>query len=96
MLNKFEQGGIPIVLISSYRIYREKFPHWVVVTGFDEKYIYVHDPYVDTEQGKTVVDTMNMPILRKEFESMARYGKSAQQAALVLYKRQQTGEAKDK
>ncbi|KPK11155.1 MAG: ribosomal-protein-alanine acetyltransferase, partial [Acidithiobacillales bacterium SG8_45] len=39
MLKKFEQGGIPIVLISSYRIYREKFPHWVVVTGFDDKYI---------------------------------------------------------
>src|SRR3569623_1299183 len=27
---RFEQGGIPIVLISSYRIYHEKFPHWVV------------------------------------------------------------------
>jgi ribosomal-protein-alanine acetyltransferase len=92
MLKKFEQGGIPIVLISSYRIYREKFPHWVVVTGFDDKYIYVHDPYVDIEHGKSVVDTMNMPILRKEFETMARYGKSAQQAALVLYRREERGE----
>src|SRR3569833_2411526 len=44
---RFEQGGIPIVLISSYRIYHEKFPHWVVVTGFDERFIYVHDPFVD-------------------------------------------------
>ena len=96
MQKKFEQGGIPIVLISSYRIYREKFPHWVVVTGFDEKYVYVHDPYVDTEQGKNVVDTMNMPILKKEFESMARYGKSAQQAALVIYKRQHADHTKDK
>ncbi len=25
---KFEAGGIPIVPTSSYRIYREKFPHW--------------------------------------------------------------------
>jgi uncharacterized protein YvpB len=59
-----------------------------VVTGFDRKYIYVHDPYVDTEHGKTVIDTMNMPILKKEFEAMARYGKSAQQAALVLYRQE--------
>ena len=94
MQKKFEQGGIPIVLISSYRIYREKFPHWVVVTGFDEKHIYVHDPYVDIETGKSAVDTMNMPILRKEFEAMARYGKSAQQAALVLYRRENASEVR--
>jgi predicted double-glycine peptidase len=82
---KFEQGGIPVVLISSYQIYHEKFPHWVVVTGFDEKYIYVHDPYVDYDAGKTSIDCMNMPIPRKAFESMARYGKAAQKAVLILY-----------
>jgi ribosomal-protein-alanine acetyltransferase len=87
---KFEAGGIPIVLISSYRIYREKFPHWVVVTGFDEKYIYVHDPYVDSESGKTATDCINMPILKKDFEHMARYGKAVQQAVLIL-KRRDTG-----
>ena len=43
----FAAGAIPLVLISSYRIYHEKFPHWVVVTGFDERFIYVHDPYID-------------------------------------------------
>jgi hypothetical protein len=84
---KFEAGGIPIVLISSYRIYREKFPHWVVVTGFDEKYIYVHDPYVDHEAGKTATDCINMPILKKDFERMARYGKAGQQAVLILTRR---------
>jgi hypothetical protein len=49
---KFEAGGIPLVLISSYRIYGERFPHWVVVTGFDDHYIYVHDPLVDDEKAK--------------------------------------------
>lgn len=81
---KFEDGGIPIVLISSYRIYHEKFPHWVVVTGFDSKYIYVHDPYVDQRHGKVVTDCTNMPISRKEFERMARYGKAAQKAVIVV------------
>jgi ribosomal protein S18 acetylase RimI-like enzyme len=84
---EFDNGAIPVVLISSYRIYREKFPHWVVVTGFDDRFIYVHDPYVDTEKGKTVTDTMNMPILQKDFERMARYGKTAQRAALILRRR---------
>ncbi len=84
---KFEAGGIPIVLISSYRIYHEKFPHWVVVTGFDEKYIYVHDPFVDYESQKTQTDCINMPILKKDFELMAKYGKAGQKAVLIIKKR---------
>ncbi|MFZ5493499.1 MAG: GNAT family N-acetyltransferase/peptidase C39 family protein [Pseudomonadota bacterium] len=83
----FADGGIPIVLISSYRIYREKFPHWVVVTGFDERYVYVHDPFVDADAGKTRTDCINMPILKKDFQRMARYGKAGQRAALVLRRR---------
>ena len=81
---KFLAGGIPIVLISSYRIYHEKFPHWVVVTGFDARYIYVHDSFVDTEVGKSVTDCVNMPILKKDFERMARYGKAGQKAVLII------------
>ncbi len=84
MYESFERGGIPVVLISSYRIYQEKFPHWVVVTGFDERFVYVHDPYVDWEKGKTVTDCMNMPILRRDFERMSRYGKSGLRAALII------------
>ena len=81
---KFDQGAIPLVLISSYRIYGERFPHWVVVTGFDDHYIYVHDPYVDVEQNETVTDSINMPIPRQEFQRMARYGKVGQKAVLLL------------
>jgi len=84
MKTAFDGGAIPVVLISSYRIYREKAPHWVVVTGFDDRFIYVHDPYVDSENGKTATDSVNMPILRTDFERMARYGKSGQRAVLVL------------
>jgi ribosomal protein S18 acetylase RimI-like enzyme/predicted double-glycine peptidase len=84
MRNYFEQGAIPVVLISSYRIYKEKFPHWVVVTGFDERYVYVHDSFVDDEKGKTSTDCINMPILQKDFDRMARYGKSGLRASLVL------------
>lgn len=83
---KFEAGGIPLVLISSYRIYGERFPHWVVVTGFDDHYIYVHDPLVDVEKGEIVTDSINLPIPHREFQRMARYGKAGQKAVLVLYR----------
>lgn len=84
---KLGRDGIPVVLISSYRIYREKFPHWVVVTGFDDKYIYIHDPYVDEEKGETIADCLNMPILHRDFEHMSRYGKQAQRAVVIVYSR---------
>jgi hypothetical protein len=61
----------------------------VVVTGFDDRFIYVHDPLVDKDMGKTITDCVNMPILRKDFERMARYGKAAQKAVLILKKRVQ-------
>lgn len=85
----FESGAIPLVLISSYRIYHERSPHWVVVTGFDERFVYTHDPYVDEEEGETVTDSINMPIPRREFHRMARYGKAGQKAALILRRRSQ-------
>ncbi len=80
-----DSGAVPVVLISSYRLYQEKFPHWVVMTGHDEHFIYFHDPYIDVEKGKTVTDSVNMPIAQQEFERMARYGKSGQRAALIIY-----------
>ncbi len=80
-------GGIPIVLISSYRIYRERSPHWVVVTGVDRHFVFVTDPYVDVAAGRTLTDCVNMPVTREAFDRMARYGRSGQQAAVVVYTR---------
>ncbi|WP_223806933.1 MULTISPECIES: GNAT family N-acetyltransferase/peptidase C39 family protein [unclassified Marichromatium] len=80
----WEGGAVPLVLISSYRIYQEKFPHWVVVTGFDARFVYVHDPYVDAERGETRLDSMDMPIQRAEFTRMARYGRVGLQAVVLV------------
>ena len=73
-----------MVLISSHRIYEERFPHWLVITGFDRDFIYVHDPFVDDSEGEIVADCVNMPVARSEFERMARYGRTGQRAVLVI------------
>ncbi len=86
MREAFSAGAIPLVLISSWRIYREKFPHWVVVTGFDDKFIYVHDPFVDDEKEKSESDCVSMPIRQDEFARMARYGKSGLRTAVIVSK----------
>ncbi|MEK9501262.1 peptidase C39 family protein [Gaopeijia maritima] len=77
-------GAVPLVLISSWAIYGTRVPHWVVVTGFDEHFVYVHDPFIDEEEGETPADSINMPIGRAQFERMARYGRRGLQAALFI------------
>lgn len=78
------QGEIPLVLISSYRIYGEKMPHWVVVVGIDKHFVYVNDPFVDYDEGETLSDSIHIPIPCREFARMARYGRSGLQAVVLL------------
>jgi hypothetical protein len=79
-------GAIPVVLISQYRIYGDKEPHWIIVSGCDQRFIYAHDPYI-SEAHVTTTDRVSIPILRREFELMARYGRSRLQAAIIVSKR---------
>jgi len=83
MAQAVREGAIPIVLISSYRIYREKFPHWVVVAGADERFLYVHDPLV-YDRHHAELDRTSMPIPKRDFERMARYGKAQLKATVLL------------
>jgi ribosomal protein S18 acetylase RimI-like enzyme len=85
---RLRAGAIPIVLISTYRLDRRKQPHWVVITGFDEQFVYVHDPFIDPAGERTSTDHVHIPILRGEFERMARYGKTQLKAALLVSKRE--------
>lgn len=81
----FDAGAVPIILISSWRLYGEKAPHWIVVTGFDDGFVYAHDPYIDRDEVDKEPDpTIHVPIPRHEFERMTRYGKAALQAALLV------------
>lgn len=80
--------GVPLVLISSYRLTGEKAPHWVVVSKMDDRFIYVNDPEVDEEIGKTETDCVDVPIRRSEFERMAQYGRSQLRAMVVVYEKE--------
>ncbi|MBM6551973.1 GNAT family N-acetyltransferase/peptidase C39 family protein [Marinomonas ostreistagni] len=71
-----------IVLISTYRLDGKKSPHWVVVTGYDEQHIYVHDP--DFEEGVALVECQYVPVLKADFEKMSKFGRSKLRAAIVL------------
>jgi hypothetical protein len=70
---------------------QKKAPHWVVVSGFDESCLYVHDPdfkmdaRTDIEgEARVAMDCQHLPIAREDFQAMRRYGGSRLQAAVVL------------
>src|SRR3546814_6638037 len=79
-----QDGWIPILLISSYRFNAERVPHWIVVTGVDDRFLLVHDPDMDDDLLKTDMDCVHVPVPRSAFESMTRYGRSQLQAAVFL------------
>jgi len=82
-----QDGGQPLVLISSYRLTRSKSPHWVMVTDCDEDFVYLHDPDVDHSQHRQPMDCQHVPVSHGEFEKMSRFGRGKLRAAVVLYAR---------
>jgi len=79
-----DSGAVPIVLISSWRIYGDKVPHWVVVTGYDERFIFIHDPFKDPREVRRAAEGCNVPVAREEFDRMARYGRTRLRAAVII------------
>jgi ribosomal-protein-alanine acetyltransferase len=80
-----DNGGQPLVLISSYRLTRSKSPHWVIVTDCDEEFVYLHDPDVDHSQHRQPMDCQHVPVSHGEFEKMCSFGRDKLRAAVILF-----------
>jgi ribosomal protein S18 acetylase RimI-like enzyme len=83
LIKAFDQGDIPLILISTYRLDKTKSPHWVTMSGYDEDCIYVHDPAPD-EDSQTALDCQYLPILRADFDMMSCYGRSRLRTAVLI------------
>jgi ribosomal protein S18 acetylase RimI-like enzyme len=76
-----QRGGVPIVLISLWRLHGEKGPHWVVVTGFDGAVFRILDPIAPPPDGDPGIS-----ISIDEFRRITRYGRRRNTAAVILSK----------
>jgi ribosomal-protein-alanine acetyltransferase len=81
------RGALIIVLVSAYRMFGKKIPHWVLVVGDDGRHLITHDPWVEHRELESHADAASLPIPYAEFERMARYGRDGLRAAIVLNKR---------
>jgi hypothetical protein len=81
---RFQQGMIPIMLVSTFYIHGDHVAHWVVVTGFDAANVYVNDPWVALDRGKTPKDMTDFPVPRGAFDRMTCYGKQRERACVLV------------
>jgi len=81
-----EAGALAIVLISGYRMFGQKVPHWVLVHGADERHLIIHDPWLEHERHESAADASSLPIPFAEFDRMARWGRSAVRAQILIAK----------
>ncbi len=82
-------GGLPLLLISSYRLHGDRAPHWVLLTAADERFLYINDPFVDYEEGQVDTDCFGIPIAPVELERMMRLGRRKHHACVVVYPRRE-------
>ncbi len=85
LINALNADMVPIVLISYYRLFREKAPHWVVVTGYADDHLFFHDPYVGYYEDKRKARSISMPV--DEFWKIARFGKEFNWSVVFLGKK---------
>lgn len=86
LIEAFNLGAVPLILISTYRMDSKKAPHWVVMSGFDDECIYVHDPDPET-YGQTALDCQYIPLARSDFELMTSFGRTRLRTAVIVYRK---------
>jgi len=93
LVDAFARGDNVLVLISTYRLDRKKAPHWVVLSGYDEICLYVHDPNIegtalDRSPGSSgdAMECQHLPIARDNFAAMSRFGGSRLSTAVIIRK----------
>ncbi len=80
-------GDVLISLISTWRLNRNKAPHWVLITAADERFVYLTDPDHDRDEWQSETDYIDVPIEVNEFLAMAAFGRSRLKSTLALSRR---------
>ncbi len=84
MKSALENSCVPVILISTWQLNRSRVPHWVTVCAVDDQFVYLHDPEIDSDIGETVADKQYLPIDRRVFDRMSRYGRNQPLQAAVI------------
>jgi ribosomal protein S18 acetylase RimI-like enzyme len=82
-----QNGDVLISLISTWRLNRNKAPHWVLITAADERFVYLTDPDHDRDEWQSQTDYIDVPVEVNEFLAMAAFGRSRLKSTVALSRR---------
>lgn len=83
-------GHAVIALISTWRLNRNKAPHWVFIASADEKFVYINDPDIPDNSWQSQMDYIQVPIGIREFINMACFGQKKLRSLVVLGKKKRS------
>jgi ribosomal protein S18 acetylase RimI-like enzyme len=84
LVQRLKEGAVAISLISTWRLNRNKAPHWVLLSGADDRFIYLCDPDMDHDEWHTKLDYIDVPVALDEFQQMSRYGRERLSATILI------------
>ena len=84
LIRFFKAGAIPLILISTFAMDRKKVPHWVVMSGFDDDCLYMHDSDPDISR-QSELDCQFIPVARDDFDRMSCFGKNRLRTAVIVW-----------
>ncbi|WP_020680239.1 peptidase C39 family protein [Marinobacterium rhizophilum] len=82
-----QNGDVLISLISTWRLNRNKAPHWVIITAADQRFVYLTDPDHDRDEWQSETDYIDVPVEVNEFLAIAAFGRSRLKSTLALSRR---------
>lgn len=80
-----QKGYRILLLISTWRLNRNKAPHWVWLVAMDDDYAYMNDPDVDADLDQVALDNIYVPVSLDNLASMIQYGSRRYMAAVLLH-----------
>ncbi len=83
LIEAFQNGAIPLLMISTYAMDRKKAPHWVVMSGYDDDCLYMHDPDPEDDL-QNQMDCQFIPIARADLDKMFSFGKTRLRTAVIV------------
>lgn len=86
LMARMDEGAVPLILISAYRFTGQRAPHWIVLTGHDDRFIYAHDPDLDEEEAQGELDCLHIPMTHAAFSDMTQWGRRAIRALILISK----------
>ncbi len=79
-----KEGYRVLLLISTYRLNRNKAPHWVWLVAMDDRFAYINDPDVDEALDQVDTDNLFVPVSRENLSAMVQYGRRRYTAAVLV------------